>query len=103
VAGQMRVTPAQVRAAAPTFTAAGEAVGAALAALTGALPAAAGMCGDDEAGQRFRASYEPRVRELTKAMQGLAKGLDSLGPGLVATAGNIEHADGSSVMHSTGR
>lgn len=100
--GQMRVTPADLRAGAPTFAAAGEAVDAALRALQGALPDAAEMCGDDEAGAAFLASYRPMADQLQQAMQAIATGLPTVGQGLVTTADNIERADGSSVMRTGG-
>lgn len=102
MAGQIRVEPAGLRAAAAHFPVAGDALAAALRGLQDALPDPAGMCGDDQAGTSFRQSYEPRVRQVEQALQALSAGLDSMGPGLRATAANIERADRSSVMRATG-
>lgn len=98
----MRVSPAELSAAAPTFDAAGEAVSRALAALKGALPDATEMCGDDDAGQKFLSQYRPRLDQISQAMQAIATGLPTVGTGLRTAASNVSGADGSSVMSTGG-
>lgn len=102
MSGAMRIDPGEVRAAGATFEHAGEAITRALAALNSSLPDAGEMCGDDAAGRTFLASYSPNLAALRKALSAVGDGLHSLGPGLAATASNIEKADGASTMRTGG-
>jgi uncharacterized protein YukE len=93
MADHFSARPATLRAAGAQFTTAGSDLSAALGQLTATLGGLGDICGDDEQGQQFAASYNPNVGSIEAAVRNIAQGLVSVDGGLMAMADNYEHTD----------
>jgi len=90
--GGYEAEPADLVGASGRFISAGDEVDRALATLRSTLGGLGDYLGSDEQGQAFKAAYEPKVREAETAVDGLARGLSSIGPAL-SSAGEQYRGD----------
>lgn len=88
-----RAEPPELHAAAPTFTAAGGDLDAALTALRSTLGGLGDICGHDEQGRSFAAGYQPHADTVMAAMTRIAAGLVTITDGLRAMAENYQASD----------
>ena len=93
---QFQVDVASLRTAGPRFSAESEALAQALSQLQSRLEGLAGMCGDDDQGHQFAATYNPTAAQLQHMFGQMAEGLGKVGAALPTMADNYERADTAS-------
>jgi uncharacterized protein YukE len=96
VGDKLSVNPQSMLRASARFALESEQLASALSVLQARLRPLAGMCGNDEQGQRFASGYDPNAANLEQALQNLAAGLDDIGRGLEVMGINYQSSDAAS-------
>ncbi|MDT5011729.1 MAG: hypothetical protein QOH57_3346, partial [Mycobacterium sp.] len=89
----LAVDPTALDGAGTSLLAAGKDLVAAVAALSGALTASAGMCGNDPAGIVHGRQYDTSAKSLVEAMVELTNGANRIGDGIRMSASNYSKAE----------
>jgi hypothetical protein len=89
----LAVDPTALDGAGTSLLAAGKDLVAAVAALSGALTAGAGMCGNDPAGIVHGRQYDTSAKSLVEAMVELTNGANRIGDGIRMSASNYSKAE----------
>ncbi len=96
--GQFSVRPDTLRSAGATYLVQSAALDGALSRLRSTLAGLGDVCGDDEQGLQFAASYKPAADTIQRGLGILVQGLASINEGLTAMADHYDGSDASSVF-----
>jgi len=102
VRDEFSVDPQTMLRASARFSLESQELASALSRLQASLRPLAGMCGNDEQGQRFGSGYQPNAANLQQAFQNLAGGLDAIARGLEVMANNYQGSDAASQVQKGG-
>ncbi len=66
------------------------------------LPDSGSMCGDDDAGHKFKSQYDRAVQQMEAGLLKMVEGLMAIGGGLETMAAVYEGSDLASVVGQSG-
>jgi uncharacterized protein YukE len=90
---RIHVHPAELFGAAGTFYTAIDELSSGLSDARATLGGLGDVCGNDDQGRQFAASYQPQADKVLQAAANLLRGLSSIPEGLEANAANYHESD----------